>query len=161
MRGVRGGTLLKLLDFMYNGEVNVERANIKEFLQCGEELRVEGLCEKEVTSSSAPKPTSIVSRSDSITASNSQKEEALSPPPAPSTKHREKSERKKVRMEKKKRKIPQNVQKVEALPNIRANKRKENHVIQKQPPAPSITTEDPVPRRRSTTKCVELRARAC
>ena len=45
MRGVTGATLLKLLDFMYNGEVNVERAVLKEFLQLGEDLRVQGLCE--------------------------------------------------------------------------------------------------------------------
>ena len=39
--------MLKLLDFMYNGEVNVEQQYLKEFLQLGEELRVQGLSEKE------------------------------------------------------------------------------------------------------------------
>lgn len=141
MRGVTGVTLLKLLDFMYNGEVNVERANIKEFLQCGEELRVEGLCEKAEPSSSVSKSSSITSRSNSISAVKPMIEEV--PSPAPSTKQREKTERKKVRMEKKKRKATQNVQKVQALPNVRANKRKENHVIEKQPPEPSVVMEDP------------------
>ena len=144
MRGVTGGTLLKLLDFMYNGEVNVERANIKEFLQCGEELRVDGLCEKVEPSSSVSKSSSITSRSNSISAVKPLIEEV--PSPAPGTKQREKSERKKVRMEKKKRKVTQSVQKVEALPNVRANKRKENHIIEKQPPPPlepSVVTEDP------------------
>jgi len=46
MRGVTGAALLKLLDFMYNGEVNVEQQLLKEFLQLGEELRVQGLCEE-------------------------------------------------------------------------------------------------------------------
>lgn len=46
MRGVSGAALLKLLDFMYNGEVNVEHQLLKEFLQVGEELRVQGLCEE-------------------------------------------------------------------------------------------------------------------
>ena len=67
MRGVTGPALLKLLDFMYNGEANVEHGLLKEFLQVGEDLRyrtglttytsssvnelfliyrVEGLCEK-------------------------------------------------------------------------------------------------------------------
>jgi len=48
MRGVTGAALLKLLDFMYNGEVNVEQQLLKEFLQLGEELRVQGLCEEMV-----------------------------------------------------------------------------------------------------------------
>ena len=39
MRGVTGPALLKLLDFMYNGEVNVEHGLLKEFLQVGEDLR--------------------------------------------------------------------------------------------------------------------------
>lgn len=46
MRGVTGAALLKLLDFMYNGEVNVEQQLLKEFLQLGEDLRVQGLCEE-------------------------------------------------------------------------------------------------------------------
>ena len=66
MRGVTGPALLKLLDFMYNGEVYVEPGLLKEFLNVGEDLRyrvgqlacvskslnlallhrVEGLCEK-------------------------------------------------------------------------------------------------------------------
>ena len=65
MRGVTGPAILKLLDFMYNGEVNVEPSLLKEFLTIGEDLRsvscpesqllslhlflpfrVEGLCEK-------------------------------------------------------------------------------------------------------------------
>ena len=46
MRGVSGAALLKLLDFKYNGEVNVEHQLLKEFLQVGEELRVQGLCEE-------------------------------------------------------------------------------------------------------------------
>ena len=39
MRGVTGPALLKLLDFMYNGEANVEHGLLKEFLQVGEDLR--------------------------------------------------------------------------------------------------------------------------
>ena len=143
MRGVTGGTLLKLLDFMYNGEVNVERANIEEFLQFGEELRVEGLCEKSESIQSVSKSSSITARSNSISAVKPLIEEV--PTPAPSTKQREKSERKKVRMEKKKRKATQSVQKVEALSNVRGNKRKENHVIEKLPPEPSAVTEEPGP----------------
>ena len=40
MRGVTGPALLKLLDFMYNGEANVEHGLLKEFLQVGEDLRL-------------------------------------------------------------------------------------------------------------------------
>ena len=36
-----GPALLKLLDFMYNGEANVEHGLLKEFLQVGEDLRYE------------------------------------------------------------------------------------------------------------------------
>ena len=39
MRGVTGPAILKLLDFMYNGEVNVEPSLLKEFLTIGEDLR--------------------------------------------------------------------------------------------------------------------------
>ena len=40
MRGVTGVTLLKLLDFMYNGEVNIAQAELSSFLAVAEDLQV-------------------------------------------------------------------------------------------------------------------------
>eukprot|EP00090_Calanus_glacialis_P042639 TRINITY_DN755_c0_g1_i1.p1 TRINITY_DN755_c0_g1~~TRINITY_DN755_c0_g1_i1.p1 ORF type:complete len:501 (-),score=197.13 TRINITY_DN755_c0_g1_i1:168-1670(-) len=62
MRGVTGAALLKLLDFMYNGEVNVEQQLLKEFLQLGEELRVQGLCEEVVEKGEKVEEKSVVSK---------------------------------------------------------------------------------------------------
>ena len=129
-------TLIKLLDFMYNGEVNVERTNIKEFLQCGEELRVEGLCEK-----AGQEQEQGAGGQVQIVKEESPSKPLAAPRPAPSTKQREKTERKKERMEKKKRKVPHsvNVQKVEALPTPRAAKRKEvvEKIVKEEEKAPT------------------------
>ena len=150
MRGVTGVTLIKLLDFMYNGEVNVERTNIKEFLQCGEELRVEGLCEK-----AGQEQEQEAGGQVQMVKEESPSKPLAAPRPAPSTKQREKTERKKERMEKKKRKVPHsvNVQKVEALPTPRAAKRKEvvEKIVKEEEkaptpvPPPAVTPVKPEP----------------
>ena len=53
MRGVTGVTLIKLLDFMYNGEVNVAQGSLNSFLKCAESLRVRGLTDEESSRVSA------------------------------------------------------------------------------------------------------------
>ena len=43
LKGVSPIDLSNLLDFMYNGEVNVSKANLSSFLSVAEELQVKGL----------------------------------------------------------------------------------------------------------------------
>jgi len=140
MRGVTGPTLLKLLDFMYNGEVNVEHAFLKEFLQVGEDLRIEGLCEKNV----AGKLTNDTVVVPPVPIKKEEKENKLQinnkPPPAPVSKQKEKAVRKKERAEKQKRKTNNNINGKENSPapasvSARATKRKE---ITHAAPAPII-----------------------
>ena len=52
--------LTSILDFMYQGEVNVKQDHLNSFLAVAEKLRVRGLCQNnsDVSSSSAPKQAS-------------------------------------------------------------------------------------------------------
>jgi len=143
MRGVTGPTLLKLLDFMYNGEVNVEHALLKEFLQVGEDLRIEGLCEK----NAAGKLTNDTVVVPPIPIKKEEKENKLQinnkSSPAPVSKQKEKVGKKKERAEKQKRKSNNNINGKENSPaptsvTVRANKRKE---IAPATPAPVIEKE--------------------
>ena len=43
LRGVKGRCLDSVLDFIYHGEVNIEKENLEEFLQFGGELQIKGL----------------------------------------------------------------------------------------------------------------------
>ncbi len=65
LRGVRHRDLERILDFMYQGEVYVAQAELKEFLTVAEELQVKGLTQEDSSpkkrsscrsSSSSPRP---------------------------------------------------------------------------------------------------------
>ena len=43
LRGVKGRCLDSVLDFIYHGEVNIEKEHLEEFLQFGGELQIKGL----------------------------------------------------------------------------------------------------------------------
>ena len=46
LKGVKYKDLLGILDFMYNGEVNVAQEELKQFLSVAEDLKVKGLTQK-------------------------------------------------------------------------------------------------------------------
>ena len=45
MQDIEPRDLSAILDFMYNGEVNVEQGHLTSFLSVAERLRVRGLCQ--------------------------------------------------------------------------------------------------------------------
>jgi len=47
LRGVELSNLQSVLDFMYNGEVNLAREELNSFLALAEELKVRGLAENQ------------------------------------------------------------------------------------------------------------------
>lgn len=59
LKGVSSIDLSNLLDFMYNGEVNVSKANLSSFLSVAEELQVKGLQLNNKTAAKKPDPPPI------------------------------------------------------------------------------------------------------
>ena len=57
LRGVKGRNLDSVLDFIYHGEVNVEKDNLEEFLQLGGELQIKGLEASQETTRQMPRIT--------------------------------------------------------------------------------------------------------
>jgi len=51
LKGMKKRDLQSLLDFVYEGEVNVSQENLSSFLQCAEELQIKGLSENKTTQS--------------------------------------------------------------------------------------------------------------
>ena len=58
LRDVKKKELVNILDFMYQGEVNIENDNLKDFLLVADDLKVRGLSDEDRTNSTN------VSRSD-------------------------------------------------------------------------------------------------
>lgn len=58
MQDVLPRDLASILDFMYNGEVNVKQDNLNSFLAVAERLRVRGLCQNDGASNNS-KPSRI------------------------------------------------------------------------------------------------------
>ena len=125
------------LSIMVLGEVNVEHALLKEFLQVGEDLRVEGLCEKVgsgvvqnpkiMSNDPVQEQKRVVTGSAAGQVKVENKKEEIVQSPAPISKQREKTERKRERMEKKKRKVSSSNERIDTNTTIvKKNRKKEN-----------------------------------
>ena len=55
LKGIKYSDLLPILDFMYQGEVNIEQEHLNSFLEVADELKIKGL----MNSSSRPGPENI------------------------------------------------------------------------------------------------------
>ena len=155
MRGVTGATLLKLLDFIYDGEVNVEHSLLKEFLQIGEDLRVEGLCEKQQSDETRNNVNRVSVKQESAEPVKIVQQQSV----APVSKQKEKIERKKERLEKKKRYSKQGNKSETTPAPVRNNKRKEPEKCEVEPTTVDIKSQvvvkpEPPPSSTSLTNSV-------
>ena len=73
--------LSAILDFMYNGEVNVKQEHLNSFLSVAEKLRVRGLCQSDTKPTKDKEPPKIKSRTSSSITAPSPKEQHVSEPP--------------------------------------------------------------------------------
>ena len=77
LKGVKNKQLLDILDFMYNGEVNVVQEELKQFLSVAADLRVQGLTQKmhipPIQASNPTIPTSIPTSPASVPTSPASK----------------------------------------------------------------------------------------
>ena len=85
LKGVKYKQLLDILDFMYNGEVNVVQDELKQFLAVAADLRVQGLTHKTpmlADDPAVPSKKSLTNSSPVPKKSNNQKRDFSEPEPA-------------------------------------------------------------------------------